>query len=328
MSFPLVRHRRLRMTAAMRHLVSETSVSANDLIYPLFVTHGHNVKTEITSLPGVYHYSLDRLEAEILEAQQVGIQAVLLFGIPASKDEFGSSAYDDQGIVQEATRTIKRIAPDMLVITDTCLCQFTDHGHCGVIQQQTDGQVTIDNDASLKRLVKTAISQAKAGADVIAPSNMMDGFVHAIRHGLDDAGLNHIPILSYTVKYASAFYGPFREAAHSTPQFGDRKTYQMDPANVREAIREATSDVHEGADMLMVKPALAYLDIIKELKEQFSLPIAAYNVSAEYAMIKAAAEKGWVDEKAVVLEMLTSMKRAGADVILTYFAKDAARWLS
>lgn len=328
MSFPLVRHRRLRMTAAMRHLVSETSVSANDLIYPLFVTHGHNVKTEITSLPGVYHYSLDRLEAEILEAQQVGIQAVLLFGIPASKDEFGSSAYDDQGIVQEATRTIKRIAPDMLVITDTCLCQFMDHGHCGVIQQQTDGQVTIDNDASLKRLVKTAISQAKAGADVIAPSNMMDGFVHAIRHGLDDAGLNHIPILSYTVKYASAFYGPFREAAHSTPQFGDRKTYQMDPANVREAIREATSDVHEGADMLMVKPALAYLDIIKELKEQFSLPIAAYNVSAEYAMIKAAAEKGWVDEKAVVLEMLTSMKRAGADVILTYFAKDAARWLS
>jgi len=328
MSFPLVRHRRLRMTAAMRHLVSETSVSANDLIYPLFVTHGHNVKTEITSLPGVYHYSLDRLEAEILEAQQVGIQAVLLFGIPASKDEFGSSAYDDQGIVQEATRTIKRIASDMLVITDTCLCQFTDHGHCGVIQQQTDGQVTIDNDASLKRLVKTAISQAKAGADVIAPSNMMDGFVHAIRHGLDDAGLNHIPILSYTVKYASAFYGPFREAAHSTPQFGDRKTYQMDPANVREAIREATSDVHEGADMLMVKPALAYLDIIKELKEQFSLPIAAYNVSAEYAMIKAAAEKGWVDEKAVVLEMLTSMKRAGADVILTYFAKDAARWLS
>jgi porphobilinogen synthase len=328
MSYPIVRHRRLRGSAAIRNLVRETRLHVHDLIYPLFVTEGENIKEEIPSMPGVYHHSLDRLEAEIREISELGIGAVLLFGVPSSKDEVGSSAFDAQGIVQKATRAIKGWNPELLVIADTCLCQFTSHGHCGVVHRcETDHSAEINNDETLPLLVKTAVSQAKAGADIIAPSNMMDGFVAAIRHGLDEAGFEQIPIMSYSVKYASAFYGPFRDAAHSAPQFGDRRTYQMDPANIREALREAESDVVEGADMLMVKPALAYMDVIKTVKENFELPLAAYNVSAEYSMVKAASANGWIDEKAIVLELLTGLKRAGADLIITYHAKDAVRWL-
>ncbi|SFE49823.1 porphobilinogen synthase [Paenibacillus algorifonticola] len=328
MAFPVVRHRRLRQSAALRSMVRETALSANDFIYPIFVTVGTNVKEEITSMPGVYHFSLDRLEAEIREVTALGIPSVMLFGVPDDKDSEGTSAFAPDGIVQEAIRAVKGWAPELLVVADTCLCQFTDHGHCGLIHvHERTGNAEVDNDASLTQLVRTAVSQAEAGADMIAPSNMMDGFVGAIREGLDEAGFTHIPILSYSVKYASAFYGPFREAAHSTPQFGDRKTYQMDPANAREALREAESDVIEGADMLMVKPALAYMDVIRLLKEHFDLPVAAYNVSGEYAMVKAAAANGWIDERAVVLETLTGMKRAGADILITYHAKDAARWL-
>lgn len=318
----------MRRTSALRSLVRETVLSVNDFIYPIFVTFGHNIKEEIPSMPGVYHLSMDRLEEEIRDVVASGIQSVLLFGIPEQKDAIGTSAYDANGIVQQAIRAVKEWAPELVVIADTCLCQFTDHGHCGIVHvHEATGTAEVDNDSSLDLLVQTAISQAQAGADIIAPSNMMDGFVLAIRDGLDEAGFSDIPILSYSVKYASAFYGPFRDAAHSAPQFGDRKTYQMDPANVREALREAESDVAEGADMLMVKPALAYLDVIKLLKEQFDLPVAAYNVSAEYSMVKAAAANGWIDERAVVLETLTGMKRAGADLIITYHAKDAARWL-
>lgn len=313
----------------MRSMVREHRVTADDLIYPIFVTEGSGIKEEIPSMPGVYHYSLDRLDEEIDEVIKAGIPAVLLFGVPDHKDDCGSSAYDDRGIVQRATRQIKAKHKELIVIADTCLCQFTDHGHCGVIQHdEQSGEAYIDNDQSLELLVKTAVSQAKAGADIIAPSNMMDGFVQGIRVGLDAAGLSAVPIMSYSVKYASAFYGPFRDAAHSAPQFGDRKTYQMDPANVREALREAESDVREGADFLMVKPGLAYMDVIRTLKDQFDLPIVAYNVSAEYAMVKAAAANGWIDEKAIVLETLTGFKRAGADLIITYSAKDAARWLN
>lgn len=328
MSFPLVRNRRLRGSKALRNLVRETQLTVHDLVYPIFVTVGSNIKSEISSMPGVYHFSLDRLEEEIAEITSLGIQAVLLFGVPATKDAEGTSAYAEDGIVQQATRLIKKQNQDLLIIADTCLCQFTDHGHCGVVQHNTlTNQTEVNNDLSLQLLVQTAVSQAQAGADIIAPSNMMDGFVHAIRNGLDDAGFENIPIMSYSVKYASAFYGPFREAAHSSPQFGDRKTYQMDPANAREALREAESDVVEGADMLIVKPALAYMDIIRTLKDHFDLPIVAYNVSAEYSMVKAAAQNGWIDERAVVLEMLLGFKRAGADIILTYFAKDVAGWL-
>ncbi|MFX3634921.1 MAG: porphobilinogen synthase [Candidatus Pristimantibacillus sp.] len=328
MTFPIVRHRRLRQTAAIRSLVRETVLSVNDFIYPIFVTYGTDIKDEIVSMPGVYHFSMDRLEEEIQEVTAAGIQAIMLFGVPEHKDAEGTSAFDQHGIVQEATRAIKKWAPDLVVIADTCLCQFTDHGHCGIIHHdEATGRADIDNDASLTMLVRTAVSQAEAGADMIAPSNMMDGFVAAIREGLDEAGFNHIPIMSYSVKYASAFYGPFREAAHSAPQFGDRKTYQMDPANVREALREAESDVVEGADMLMVKPALAYLDVLRQLKDHFDLPVVAYNVSGEYSMVKAASANGWIDERAVVLETLTGMKRAGADLIITYHAKDASRWL-
>ncbi|WP_409341722.1 porphobilinogen synthase [Paenibacillus sp. MBLB4367] len=328
MAFPVVRHRRLRGSQAMRNLVRENQVTVNDLVYPIFVTHGKGVKEEIPSMPGVYHFSLDTLEEELKEIDALGIQAVLLFGVPAYKDAEGKSASDDEEIVQQATRMIKRMHPELLVVADTCLCQFTDHGHCGVIHvDPVMNRATVDNDLSLEQLVKTAVSQARAGADVIAPSNMMDGFVHTIRTGLDEAGFEHVPIMSYSVKYASAFYGPFRDAAHSTPQFGDRKTYQMDPANVREAMREAESDVIEGADMLMVKPGLAYLDVVRMLKDSFDLPVVVYNVSAEYSMVKAAAEKGWINEEAIVLEMMTGFKRAGADMILTYFAKDVAKWL-
>lgn len=316
------RHRRLRQSASLRALVRETEIAVNDLIFPLFVVEGKDEKQPVPSMPGVEHIPLGKLDEEIKEIVELGIQAVMLFGVPAQKDAVGSSAYDEKGIVQQAVQKIKSAQQDLTVITDTCLCQFTDHGHCGVIE---NGDV--QNDRSLDLLVRTAVSQARAGADIIAPSNMMDGFVAAIRHGLDEAGFSHVPIMSYSVKYASAFYGPFRDAAHSAPAFGDRKTYQMDPANRREALREAESDVSEGADFLMVKPALAYLDVLRELKDRFPLPLVAYHVSGEYAMIKAASQNGWIDEKAVVMEMLTACKRAGADLLITYFAKDVARWL-
>lgn len=330
MSFPIVRHRRLRSSAAIRGMVRETVLNPLDLIQPIFVTFGAGVKREIASMPDVYHFSLDTLKEEVDEIASLGIPAVLLFGIPETKDAIGSSGFDENGIVQEATRLIKQWHPELLVVADTCLCEFTDHGHCGMVHTHTvDGVLHGDviNDASLELLTQTAVSQAKAGADIIAPSNMMDGFVQAIRAGLDEAGFEHVPIMSYSVKYASAFYGPFREAADSAPQFGDRKTYQMDPANVREAIREAESDVLEGADMLMVKPALAYMDVIRVIRDQFDLPLVAYNVSGEYSMVKAAAQQGWINEKAIVLELLTGLKRAGADAIITYHAKDAVRWL-
>ncbi|OPH48595.1 delta-aminolevulinic acid dehydratase [Paenibacillus ferrarius] len=329
MSFPIVRNRRLRGNAAIRNLVRENQVTVNDIVQPIFVTHGTNVKSEIASMPGVYHFSLDRVHEEIEEITKLGIQAILLFGIPDFKDPTGTSAFMDEGIVQQAARLIKELNPNLLIIADTCLCQFTDTGHCGVIHHHPlTGAADVANDPSLELLVRTAVSQAKAGADIIAPSNMMDGYVHAIRAGLDEAGFENTPIMAYSVKYASAYYGPFRDAADSTPQFGDRKTYQMDPANGREALREAESDVAEGADFLMVKPALAYMDVIRMLKDNFDLPVVAYNVSAEYAMVKAAAQQGWVNEEAIVMETMVSFKRAGADIILTYFAKDIARYLS
>ncbi|WP_121639625.1 porphobilinogen synthase [Virgibacillus sp. Bac330] len=317
------RHRRLRRTAGMRDLVRETHLHKTDLVYPMFIVEGEKVRKEVPSMPGVYQLSLDLLTEEIDELEELGIQAVILFGVPNEKDEQGTGAFIDEGIVQQATRKIKTKVPSMLVIADTCLCEYTSHGHCGVIHDHD-----VDNDASLELLAKTAVSQAKAGADIIAPSNMMDGFVAVIRQALDQAGFTQIPIMSYAVKYASSFYGPFRDAADSTPQFGDRKTYQMDPANRLEALREAKSDVHEGADFLIVKPALSYLDIVREMKNNFDLPIVAYNVSGEYAMVKAAAQNGWIDEQALVMEKLLSMKRAGADLIITYFAKDVAKWLA
>ncbi|WP_301109271.1 porphobilinogen synthase [Sporosarcina sp.] len=316
------RHRRLRTNPTVRAMVRETSIKAADFIYPIFITEGENVRNPIASMPGVDQFSIDMLLKETDEVVELGISSIILFGIPSEKDECGSEAYDDNGIIQRATRAVKERHPNLVVVADTCLCEYTDHGHCGVIK---DGDV--DNDASLVLLAKTAVSQAKAGADIIAPSNMMDGFVAVIRQALDDAGFQNIPIMSYAVKYASAYYGPFRDAAQSTPQFGDRKTYQMDPANRMEAMREAESDILEGADFLIVKPALSYLDIIRDVKNHVLLPVVAYNVSGEYAMVKAAALNGWVDEKKIVLETLTSMKRAGADIIMTYHAKDAARWL-
>lgn len=323
MDLQFTRHRRLRQSANMRALVRETYVRVEDFIYPIFVIEGTNIKNEISSMPGVYQYSLDRLSEEMDEVVSLGIKSVLLFGIPSEKDECGSGAYHDHGIVQEATRFIKENYKDIIVIADTCLCEYTSHGHCGVIEKDQ-----VLNDPSLELLTQTAVSQASAGADIIAPSNMMDGFVAAIRKGLDEAGFENVPIMSYAVKYASAFYGPFRDAADSTPQFGDRKAYQMDPANRLEAFREAESDVKEGADFLIVKPGMPYLDIVRDVKDRFNLPIVTYNVSGEFSMVKAAAANGWIDEKAVVMEMLTGMKRAGADLIITYHAKDAARWLS
>jgi porphobilinogen synthase len=316
------RHRRLRQSANMRALVRENYLRTEDLIYPLFIVEGEKIKNEVSSMPGVYHLSLDMLNEEIAEVESLGIKSVLLFGVPNEKDEVGCQAYHDHGIVQEATRTIKKDYPDMIVIADTCLCEYTSHGHCGVIE---DGKVL--NDPTLELLGKTAVSQAKAGADIIAPSNMMDGFVTAIRFALDEAGFHDVPIMSYAVKYSSAFYGPFREAAESTPQFGDRKSYQMDPANRIEAMREAESDVVEGADFLIVKPGMPYLDIVRDVKNNFNLPVVIYNVSGEYSMVKAAAQNGWIDERSIVMEMLTGMKRAGSDLIITYHAKDAARWL-
>ncbi|MDX8342032.1 porphobilinogen synthase [Rossellomorea sp. YZS02] len=317
------RHRRLRQSETMRALVRETHLRKEDLIYPLFVVEGENIKNVVPSMPGVYHISLDNLKAEMDEVVSLGIKSIILFGVPAEKDELGKQAYHDHGIVQEATRFVKEQYPDLVVIADTCLCQYTSHGHCGIVK---DGKVL--NDETLDLLAKTAVSQAEAGADIIAPSNMMDGFVAAIRHGLDEAGYHDVPIMSYAVKYSSSFYGPFRDAAHSTPQFGDRRTYQMDPANRMEALREAQSDMEEGADFLIVKPALSYLDIMREVKDRFNAPVVAYNVSGEYSMVKAAAQNGWVNEQEIVMEKLTSMKRAGADLIITYFAKDVANWLS
>ncbi|MCP3741245.1 porphobilinogen synthase [Rossellomorea sp. BNER] len=317
------RHRRLRKSDNLRSMVRETFIRKEDLIYPLFVVEGENIKNPVASMPGVFQISLDYLKSEMDEIVSLGIKSIILFGVPAEKDELGKEAYHDHGIVQKATRFVKEHYPEMVVIADTCLCQYTDHGHCGIVKK---GEVV--NDPTLNLLAKTAISQAEAGADIIAPSNMMDGFVAAIRKGLDEAGFEDVPIMSYAVKYASSFYGPFRDAAHSSPQFGDRRTYQMDPSNRMEALREAQSDMEEGADFLIVKPALSYLDIIRDVKNEFNAPIVAYNVSGEYSMIKAAAANGWVDEKAMVMEKLLSMKRAGSDLIITYAAKDVARWLS
>ncbi|TRY26429.1 porphobilinogen synthase [Brevibacillus sp. LEMMJ03] len=323
MALTFDRHRRLRSSAAMRSLVRENHVRVEDLIYPIFVVEGSNVKEEIPSMPGVYHFSLDRLNEEIDEVAALGIQSVLVFGVPEHKDACGSEAYNDDAVTQRAIRQIKERHPELVVIADTCLCQYTDHGHCGVLH---DGDVV--NDESLKLLAATAVSQAKAGADIIAPSNMMDGFVAAIRAELDEAGFTHVPIMSYAVKYASSFYGPFRDAAHSAPKSGDRKTYQMDPANAREGLREAASDVAEGADFLMVKPGLAFMDMVLRLRESFHLPIVVYNVSAEYSMVKAAAANGWIDEERIVMETMVGFKRAGADLIITYHAKDVAKWLA
>lgn len=317
-----IRHRRLRMNDQIRSLVRENRIQLEDLIYPIFVMEGTDIKKEVPSMPGVFQYSLDRLPEEIDEVVQLGIPSVLVFGVPLHKDEQGSQADHDHGIVQEAIRLLKKQAPSLYVIADTCLCEYTSHGHCGIVEH---GEVL--NDPSLERMVSTAVSQAKAGADMIAPSNMMDGFVYAIRKGLDEAGFEQIPIMSYAVKYASSYYGPFRDAAHSTPEFGDRRSYQMDPANAREAMREAASDVAEGADLIIVKPGLAYLDIVRRVRERFDLPIVAYNVSGEYSMVKAAALNGWIDEEKVVMESMVSFKRAGADMIMTYHAKDIARWL-
>jgi len=319
---PRFRLRRLRGSDAIRRLVRETRFSPGDFVYPLFVVHGSGVRNAIPSMPGQCQLSVDQLPAEARELRALGVPAVLLFGIPASKDEQASEAYAPDGIVQQAVRALKQADPDLLVITDVCLCEYTSHGHCGIVK---DGDV--DNDATLPLLARTALSHAQAGAGMVAPSAMMDGQVAAIRQALDENGFGQTPIMAYAAKYASAFYGPFREAAESAPQFGDRCGYQMDPANAREALREIESDVAEGADIVMVKPALAYLDVLARARQRFDLPLAAYNVSGEYAMIKAAIANGWLDEKRVVLEVLTAIKRAGADIVITYHAKDAARWL-
>jgi porphobilinogen synthase len=320
--FPRTRMRRMRRTENLRALIRETELNVRDFIYPLFVVHGTHVREEIGAMPGVYHQSLDVLAREIDEVSALGIPAIILFGLPARKDERGSEDYADDGIVQKAIRVCKRANPNLVIMTDVCMCQYTSHGHCGIVR---DGQ--IDNDATLEYLGRTAVSHAAAGADVVAPSAMMDGQVGAIRAALDAQGFKDTAILAYASKFASAFYGPFREAADSPPQFGDRRQYQMDIANAREALREAALDIQEGADIVMVKPALAYLDIIRNTRAAFDLPIAAYNVSGEYSMVKAAARQGWIDEKKVTLEILTGIKRAGADMILTYHAKEAAQWL-
>ncbi len=320
--FPRVRARRMRRTENLRALARETRMDVRDFIYPLFVVHGSQVREEIGAMPGVYHQSLDMLAREIEEVSALGIPGILLFGLPAVKDEVGSEDYAEHGIVQEAIRVCKRVNPELVVATDVCMCQYTTHGHCGIVRGGS-----IDNDETLKYLGLTSVSHAAAGADIVAPSAMMDGQVGAIRSALDAQGFTDTAILAYASKYASSFYGPFREAADSPPQFGDRRQYQMDTANAREALREVALDLQEGADMVMVKPALAYLDIIHRVREQTDYPIAAYNVSGEYSMVKAAARAGWLDEQKVTLEILTAIKRAGADVILTYHAKDAARWL-
>jgi porphobilinogen synthase len=322
MSFPDTRPRRLRRTSALRRLVRETTLSPDNFIYPLFVRPGKGVRDEITSLPGQFHFSVDMLAREAEEIAKLGIPGVILFGLPEKKDEVGSEAWHNEGVVQRAIRALKKAVPDLLVAVDACFCEYTTHGHCGVM---TKGE--LDNDASLENLSRAALSYARAGADIVAPSGMLDGFVGFLREGLDEENFDNVAILSYAAKYASAYYGPFRAAADSTPAFGDRHGYQMDPANVREAIREVALDVEEGADIVMVKPALAYLDVISEVRNQFDLPVAAYNVSGEYAMLKAAAEKGWIDHDRAMLETLLSIRRAGADMILTYHAKEASRLL-
>ena len=320
--FPELRLRRLRRTQALRDMVQETQVDVKDLIYPLFVVEGSNLKQEVSSMPGIFRYSPDLLPGEVEEIAGLDIPAVLLFGIPASKDEVGSGAYDPEGVIQQAIRTIKTSTPEMMVLTDVCLCEYTSHGHCGII---ANGDV--DNDQTLGFLADVAVSHAEAGADMVCPSDMMDGRVGAIREALDETGFDDIPILSCSAKYASAFYGPFREAVESMPQFGDRRAYQMDPSNWREALREVEQDTAEGADMVMIKPALAYLDVIQRVRNAVNCPIAAYNVSGEYSMVKAAAQQGWIDERRVISEILTAIKRAGADLIITYHAKEAASWL-
>ena len=324
MNFPTYRPRRMRANAVTREFVRETTLSAKDFIYPLFVKPGTGCKDAISSMPDVFQYSIDMLEAEMEELRSLGIQAVILFGLPEHKDECGSEAYDDNGIVQQAIREIKRCCPEMYVITDVCLCEYTSHGHCGKLDE--NGYVL--NDPTLELLAAEALSHARAGADMVAPSDMMDGRIGAIREALDDNGFTNLPIMAYSAKYASGYYGPFRDAADSAPAFGDRKAYQMDPANSNEALREVALDIEEGADMVMVKPALAYLDIMRRAADEFEFPLVAYNVSGEYAMVKAAAQNGRIDEERVVLESLLCMKRAGAKMIITYHAKDAARWLS
>lgn len=310
------------MTATLRSMVRETELSKNDFIYPLFVCPGSNVAKEVSSMPGVFQMSVDNIVRECVEVKSLGVPAVILFGIPEQKDEVGSGAYDEFGIVQRAIHAIKKEVPELLLITDVCLCEYTSHGHCGIVRGDE-----IVNDASIELLAREALTHAQAGADMVAPSDMFDGRVRAIRTMLDDHDYHHLPIMSYAAKYASGFYGPFREAAESTPQFGDRRSHQMDPANALEALREVEADLEEGADIVMVKPALPYLDIIRRVKDTFQMPTAAYNVSGEYSMVKAAGRLGWIDEQRVMLEMLTGIKRAGADMILTYFAKDAAKLL-
>jgi porphobilinogen synthase len=322
MSFPTHRPRRLRRSEALRRLVRETRLTTANLIYPMFVCPGTKVRQEVSSMPGVYQQSVDQIVEEAREVESLGIPGIILFGLPETKDPRGVSSLHAQGVVQRAIEAIRKAKLKLLVITDVCLCEYTDHGHCGVVE---NGEVA--NDATLEILAQQALSHARAGADIVAPSDMMDGRVAAIRKMLDEHKFENIAILSYAAKYCSGFYGPFREAAQSTPQFGDRRSYQMDPANAREALKEVKSDLEEGADMVMVKPALAYLDIIRRVRDQFDVPVAAYNVSGEYAMVKAAAQNGWVDEKRVVLEILTGIQRAGAEIILTYHAKDVARWL-
>jgi len=323
MVFPEYRPRRLRKNEALRSLIRETHLSASQFVYPLFIMPGKNIRQEIPSMPGVFRISVDQLGGEAKELLQLGINSVILFGLPEKKDSMGSGAHAKDGIIQRAIKELKQKAPTLTVITDVCLCEYTDHGHCGCLINKE-----VDNDATLEILAKTALSHARAGADIVAPSDMMDGRVAEIRAALDENNFDMIPIMSYAVKYASAFYGPFRDAADCTPQFGDRRSYQMDPANSREALREATLDVDEGADILMVKPAVAYLDIISKLRDEFDLPVAAYHVSGEYAMIKAAEAQGWIDGEKVMYETMLSIKRAGADIILTYFAKDMARLLA
>jgi porphobilinogen synthase len=321
--FPVHRPRRLRKNETIRRMVRETSLSPDRFIYPLFVTFGKGVRKEISSMPGCFQESVDRIKKHAKEVYSLGIPSILLFGIPEQKDEIGSGAYDPHGVVQRAIKAIKDSVPGLYVITDVCMCEYTSHGHCGIIR---DGDV--DNDSTLEVLAKEAVSHAKAGADMVAPSDMMDGRVDAIRFALDEEGFEELPIMSYAAKYASAFYGPFREAAESAPQFGDRRSYQMDPANRREALKEVELDIEEGADIVMIKPALSYLDVISEVKDTFDVPVAAYNVSGEYSLIKAAGKLGWIDEQRVMMEVLTSIRRAGADLILTYFAKDAAKLLN
>ncbi len=321
-TFPISRLRRMRMTEPLRSMVRETQLSTNDFIYPLFVVSGNNIKKEISSMPGVYQMSVDQILRECVEVKKMGIPAVIFFGIPEEKDEVGSGAYDELGVVQQAVRKVKHEIPELVLITDVCLCEYTSHGHCGIVRGNE-----IVNDESVGLLAREALSHAQAGADIVAPSDMFDGRVKAIRNSLDENGFHNIPIMSYAAKYASGFYGPFREAAESTPKFGDRRSHQMDPANADEALREVAQDIEEGADIVMVKPAMPYLDILRRVKDMFRMPTAAYNVSGEYAMVKAAGKMGWIDEQRVMMEMLTGIKRAGADMILTYFAKDAARIL-